>query len=193
MISFLDRILSGKKALICDFDGVLVRLNTDYSSLRAELHNFFRKKYSFLNQFHPLHEKLYIIEEKYGRKAYDEARGIILKFEKRGLENALPNHELIEYIRKSPRRIRKAIFSSNLTETIESFLVENNLKELFELVISRDSVRRTKPQPEGLKMILERFDISTGEAVFIGDRDVDLEAGRLAGVQTFIVFNWSSS
>jgi phosphoglycolate phosphatase-like HAD superfamily hydrolase len=49
-------------------------------------------------------------------------------------------------------------------------------------VIGLDDVTTPKPSPEGLILALERLGASPARAVFVGDSDHDVEAGRRAGV-----------
>ncbi len=190
MIRYLDNFLPSKRAIIFDFDGVLVRLNTDYHSLRADLKDYFEKKFGFSHLFIPLYPTLFTLKETHGSQVFQEAREIILKYEMQGLENAHINRNLIRYVGKMEPTVKKAIFSSNLKDTIEAFLQEKNLKSFFDLVISFDDVMKTKPDPEGLLMILDKLKIVPAEAIFIGDREVDLEAGMSAGIKTILIPNW---
>ncbi len=60
----------------------------------------------------------------------------------------------------------------------------------FDLTISSadPEVQRYKPDPRGLLVALARLNVSTEEAVYIGDRpEVDAEAARRAGVRAVVI------
>lgn len=50
----------------------------------------------------------------------------------------------------------------------------------FEVVVTEDDVRRPKPDPEGLYAALEAIGVRPGDAVYVGDTQGDLRAGRAA-------------
>jgi HAD superfamily hydrolase (TIGR01549 family) len=52
-----------------------------------------------------------------------------------------------------------------------------------EILVSREDAR-PKPDPEGLELMLRRWDIAKEEAIFVGDYRFDLETGINAGVST---------
>ena len=56
------------------------------------------------------------------------------------------------------------------------------VKHLFEAVISGYDVKKRKPDPEGLNLCLERMDVAPGDAVYIGDSVIDMQASHAAGV-----------
>ena len=47
-----------------------------------------------------------------------------------------------------------------------------------------DHVKNKKPDPEGILMALNYLDCEPSNAIYIGDHQRDIEAGRLAGVKT---------
>jgi phosphoglycolate phosphatase len=51
-------------------------------------------------------------------------------------------------------------------------------------VICPEDVGKPKPDPTGLRLILEKSDCSTAEAILIGDSAVDFATGAAAGVRT---------
>jgi pyrophosphatase PpaX len=55
---------------------------------------------------------------------------------------------------------------------------------LFPTLIAAEDVTRHKPDPEPVRLALERLGARPEEAVFIGDSPFDMESGRRAGVRT---------
>ena len=59
-----------------------------------------------------------------------------------------------------------------------------DLSKYFEIQICSDDVRKTKPDPEGINMILEKTGSKPNETLFVGDSPVDMRAGKAAMVHT---------
>jgi len=72
--------------------------------------------------------------------------------------------------------------STNRSNTINPILEDFGLASYFELVVSCLDVGRPKPDPESINLILETLKIPAGQALFIGDSEVDAAAARAAGV-----------
>ena len=58
------------------------------------------------------------------------------------------------------------------------------LRRHFDLIIGCDMCNRHKPDPEPVRMALDRLGYEPDEAVFVGDSIYDMEAGNAAGVIT---------
>jgi len=63
-------------------------------------------------------------------------------------------------------------------------LAHVGLLELMDVVIGADSTTRHKPDPEPVRVALERLDYSPADAIFVGDSPHDIGAGNAAGVVT---------
>ena len=58
------------------------------------------------------------------------------------------------------------------------------IAEEFDAILGGDSAAHKKPHPALLNHVLEQFDIPPNRALMIGDGDIDIEAGKRAGVLT---------
>lgn len=92
-----------------------------------------------------------------------------------------PEPHLKELLLGLPEGVKKAV-STNRTTTIGPLLEHFGLKGLFDLVVSAAEVKRPKPHPESLLLILRHFCARPEEALFVGDTERDLKAARAAGV-----------
>jgi phosphoglycolate phosphatase len=77
--------------------------------------------------------------------------------------------------------------ATNRSTTIGKVLEYNGLRKFFDIVVSSLDVKRPKPHPESLLKILDFFHISSKDAFYIGDSQIDNESARAAGV-TFIAY-----
>jgi pyrophosphatase PpaX len=58
------------------------------------------------------------------------------------------------------------------------------LKNFFDVIVTGDDVEHPKPHPEGINKVLKNLNVSHKEAVFLGDSDADIMAGKQANVHT---------
>ncbi|WP_373500382.1 HAD family hydrolase [Desulfococcus sp.] len=85
---------------------------------------------------------------------------------------------LIEELRP---RFKTAIVT-NRTDTMPAIMSQFQLEGYFDMVVTAWDVQRPKPAPEGLNKVLGRFRLSPGEAVYVGDTQVDEAASAAAGI-----------
>jgi pyrophosphatase PpaX len=58
------------------------------------------------------------------------------------------------------------------------------MAHFFDVIITGDDVESPKPHPEGINKALEQLNISNKEAIFLGDSDADILAGKQANIHT---------
>jgi phosphoglycolate phosphatase len=58
------------------------------------------------------------------------------------------------------------------------------LADEFDAILGGDSAAEKKPHPALLHLALEKFQITATSALMVGDGDIDVEAGKRAGVMT---------
>jgi phosphoglycolate phosphatase-like HAD superfamily hydrolase len=175
------------KGVIFDFDGVIVRLRTDYDALRKKLAEYSLNRFRLSMDFKPLSTGLARLGTTLGPEALAGAYGIVEEFELSVLSKLAVNARLIKAIKQSNRRKKLAIFSMNMHKTIETLLQREKILDYFDLIIAREDVSRFKPDPEGIETILAVLQIGRNEVVYVGDRAVDEETGNRAGIRTLII------
>ena len=72
--------------------------------------------------------------------------------------------------------------ATNRSNTIGDVLAHHGLKEFFDMVVSSLDVQIPKPHPEALYKILDRFQISPEQSIYVGDSLVDYETAKAGGV-----------
>ena len=75
--------------------------------------------------------------------------------------------------------------STNRSNTMPSVMKMHDLESYFDLVVTSLDVEQPKPHTEGLVKILNHFQLSASEAVYIGDSMVDRE--HTAGVNMRLI------
>jgi len=74
------------------------------------------------------------------------------------------------------------IVSTKFRYRIESILRREGLLDVFDAIIGGEDVPNHKPNPEGLRLAMERLGRSPLDCVYVGDSVVDAETAERAGV-----------
>lgn len=80
-----------------------------------------------------------------------------------------------------------ALWTGRERESTEWILREQRLAAILRTVVCGDDLPTHKPHPGGIEEILRRLDVARGQALFVGDADVDVLAGAEAGVRTLLI------
>ena len=75
------------------------------------------------------------------------------------------------------------IYSHREGTAIKRILELNGMEKYFKLVVGKELAIERKPAPDGLIYILKRFSIDPYETLSVGDRSIDVEAARSAGIK----------
>ncbi len=85
--------------------------------------------------------------------------------------------EALEELREFPM----AVLTNKPVRVSQRILEGLQLAKYFRAVYGGNSFETKKPDPQGAKKILEEFGAAAGEAVMIGDSEVDVQTARYAG------------
>lgn len=85
------------------------------------------------------------------------------------------------------KSIRLGIVSTTTQTLLGRELSRLELREQFEVVIGRESVRNHKPSPEAIRKALGLLRLKAEQCVFVGDSPLDIKAGKAAGMRTIAV------
>jgi phosphoglycolate phosphatase len=92
------------------------------------------------------------------------------------------------------KRNKIIALASNRPSPFTRIILESNgILKYFDYVLCADEVKRLKPNPKILKVILGRFKLKPSFAVYIGDMAIDLETAKRAGIDAVFVAGGSSS
>lgn len=86
--------------------------------------------------------------------------------------------------------LKSVILTNNSRQSVDNYLHNDKLNYLqgFGSIITRDDVATMKPDPAGLLYILDKFNATKKNVVYIGDSYIDSEAAHAAGIP-FILIN----
>ncbi len=95
--------------------------------------------------------------------------------------------ELLEALKRAGART--AIVSTKPGDTIRQIFAHQGRLDLLDLVVGGDEVQHTKPNPEGLRLALERLGLSAEEVLFCGDTVIDAATAQAGGCRFCAVLN----
>jgi epoxide hydrolase-like predicted phosphatase len=107
------------------------------------------------------------------------------RFRRRYHADEAINEAVLDLIRKLRGRYKLAILS-NSPPDLTRWLVDWEMRDLFEVVFCSGDEGMIKPDPAAFKLTLERLGVEPGEAVFIDDTPEHVEAARKLGIQGII-------
>jgi len=180
------------KAVILDFDGTLAVLNIDFSAMT--------KKILSLIEEHGISRES--LRERYILETIDEASSILLRrqgtlaeqfrekahkmLREKELE-AASQSRLFPGVESMLRKLRIAgvkvgIITRNCDSAVRRIFP--HIESLCDAFLSRDSVKRVKPDPHHLAKLLDILRVSTQHAIMVGDHPMDILAGKRVGMRT---------
>jgi len=182
------------KAVIFDLDGTLVTAEIDFKGMLRALHNLFVSQ-GFPEEALPMRSTRDLL---HGAFAYahkqgmspveisrlrDRAYAVAAKVEWEGARKAQLAPGAIETLQELRRRRLGVAVLTNDNRLVTDYLLEKHgLRELVDIVISRDDTPRMKPATEGLQLILHHFSLSPKEALFVGDSTIDVMTAKKVGM-----------
>lgn len=96
--------------------------------------------------------------------------------------------EVAETLKKLKRwGFKLGAITSRHKETLIEILEYSGIIKFFDVVISADDVKYTKPHPEPILKALKKLKVKPEDALVVGDAVYDIEAGKKAGVKTVAV------
>lgn len=175
--------------LIFDFDDTIVHTGIDYMGLKKQIVKHLKSNgySSLLDSVTPpsIAKYLEVIKEKEGvqSRLYQELMEEVELFEVQGVENATMDPSYNKLFHDLGKNFKLALLTNNSKKSVVKLMNRFNLSHYFDLIITRDDIPIMKPNPAGLQKILNHFDMSPKEAIFIGDSYIDMLASQAADIQ----------
>ncbi|MEN3064002.1 MAG: HAD family hydrolase [Candidatus Methanosuratincola petrocarbonis] len=186
----------GVKAVVFDMDGVLVNFNIDSRRIKAEIIEYFEARgfpKGFLSPALPFSKIKEEVERHFSSEGMREDQILEIL---RAAEGMAVDHEVeaAKTTRLLPGAketlselkamgVRLAIFTYNNSKAVRMALERLGLEGYFDAVVSRDQVESPKPNPCHLRRVLELLGVSAGEALVVGDSEMDIKPAKELGVK----------
>ena len=117
--------------------------------------------------------------------------GTGLRDEAQHYQATLPNDDFLPLVRLESnvrevltelRAVYRTALVTNRAKSLAPVLRHQGLEGLFDLVVSGLDVRKPKPDPEGLLMVMNHFSSSPASMLYVGDSEIDQVLCKNAGV-----------
>lgn len=106
------------------------------------------------------------------------------QLEAQALEHPVLFDGAIKTLSEIVKSDRKNFMISHRNNQVCQILKDAKIYDYFTDIITSDSGFPRKPEPNSIQYLLEKYDMNPGKTVMIGDRDLDIQAGKNAGVKT---------
>ena len=174
------------KLVIFDFDGTLVNLDIPWEQAKAEAVQLAKSHEIDVDPNLPMMEVSNILA------GYPDTRDPLhlafVRYESRCVESKAYTvfPEMISLVKDlNGQNLVLGIASANCVPTIEKVLSDAGVKDMFDVILGRESVKKNKPSPDQLLAIMEKFKIPKEDVIFIGDSIYDELAAKAADVRFF--------
>ncbi len=158
--------------LIFDFDGTLFHLDVDWESVRRKLD---------VGATETLGEAIQRLA-----LAQDPSLAAVTATELAALGDRRLDPAVAGTLEALAARYRIAVLTRNSREVVlRAFAGTTVADSLY--VVGREDSALLKPDPAGLRMVLDHFEVGPAQAVLIGDTYHDVEAARAAGMCCVVV------
>ena len=160
--------------ILFDMDGVVVRQRLDFPAIKAEIfgttHGFILERMAALSP---------------PERARAEA--LLERHETAAAADAEPMDGIVPFLAwMESRGLRRGLVTRNSRKSVEMVLARLALR--FEAAVTREDAP-PKPAPEPVWLACRRMRVPPSEAMLIGDFELDMQAGRRAGVRTVLLRN----
>ena len=183
-----NRVNKGIKAVIYDCDGVMFdSFEANFAFYRQVIERFGkppldRSDADTMRVLHTYCNKDVLSHLFSGDDRIDQVRAFSASIDYRRLfPLMLMEQGLRETLDALRGRVELAV-CTNRASSMEMLLESFGLQHYFSCVMTAGRVANPKPHPEPLLKVLEHYGIAAGEALFVGDSEVDRQAADAAGV-----------
>lgn len=167
--------MSKYEAIIYDLDGTLVRLDVDWSEVRTRCQAVLRARGVDTGDADIWAMRQLAAED----NAADRIDEVIAEFERAGARSC----DRLALADDLPHDVPVGVVSLNAESAVRIALELYGLDRHVDVVVGRDTVETTKPDPDPLLFAADRLGVSPDRALFVGDSESDAVAADRAGVE----------
>ncbi len=98
---------------------------------------------------------------------------------------------ILDYLKKKGYKL--ALATNRPTRFSHILLRQLGIRSYFSCVLCADKIKRPKPDPEILRLVMARLGVPAAKTLYVGDMAIDALTGRRAHVKTVIVTTGSDT
>lgn len=176
------------KAIIFDFDGTLANTlpvcDFAFQSVFKEFDNRDLTSGEVREMFGP--SEVGIIKENLVHQNKERAIELFYeKYSEKHSELVAANQEIQDLLMELKKKgLKLGIVTGKARRSLDISMKALQMDDLFDVIITGDDVVQPKPHPEGLRKAIAQLGVKNHEAMFVGDSDADIQAGKDADVYT---------
>lgn len=122
------------------------------------------------------------LSESNAKKLVDIYREIYGQYEKENTHLYDGIQDVLEYLKSRDKNL--FVVSSKSHDILKRNLDNLEITHYFKDFIGCDEVQHYKPAPDGILILLDRYNLNKNQSVMVGDARYDLQMGKSAGVKT---------
>ncbi|MHA1626964.1 MAG: HAD family hydrolase [Candidatus Asgardarchaeia archaeon] len=188
------------KLFVFDLDGTLIDNDVDFKSMKRSLADYISQKYGLKKPLYDEGDKTKDVLRKavsiLRNRGIEISEGnllkevdhILKKYEWEGAKNSKLrkcSKKLLEYLKECDFKV--ALLTNEPCDIVDFILEKLSIKELFDVVVTRDSIGELKPSIKGIKVISEKMEVRESDIVFVGDSSIDSKTAEIAGCRFWFV------
>ena len=188
--------LKNCSSILYDFDGTLFDLHIPWGNIKEYIYNHYKSKYGVeIPLFNRYYEMFNYIKKEKGEPVrqfyynYLENREVDAANEKKYSPTWLTNQGLDKIGEMIKYNTFFGIISSNFHDAIMEILIQRGMFHRFKIIIGRDDVENSKPNPEGILRVINAYNLKRENVLFIGDSSIDEEVAQNAQINFIHVNN----
>lgn len=176
------------KAVLFDFDGTLAdTLPVCFLAFKSVFKEFDDREVTseeIKGMFGP--SETGIIRDNLKNTNYEKAIELYYEIYRDRHDNLVQKNEAIYSLLRQLKTngYKLGIVTGKARRSLDVSLECLGLNNIFDVIVTGDDVEFPKPHPEGINKTLEELGVSNKEAIFLGDSDADILAGKQANVYT---------
>ena len=183
------------KAIVLDMDGTITKFNLDFMDARRRALREIDKvdlRTPDLTEQMSLYMILGKLKQKADPEIYESIRrkvySILEEMEHRAAAEVTLYPGALDTLRKlRDSSLKVGLVTNNGRKGTDLTLKRYNLRIFFEAVVTRDDCENMKPAPDPVLKVLDEMQVSSSEAILVGDGVMDIMAAKAAGVPSVAV------
>lgn len=178
------------KLAIFDLDGTLFDTkDVNYHAYKEALNNFgFDLDYDYFCKYcNGRYYKDFLNETVNDELVLEEIHEIKKNQYSKFISCAVPNNHLLSIAKLMKLDYSLAIVTTASRKNALEMLDYFNVRDLFELILTREDVTKSKPNPEGFLMAMNSFGVEKEDTIVFEDSEPGFMAAEKAGIQYVVI------